>query len=105
LGRTNGKPNTELGRRDEHDLYTLESVVSKAESPAVRFELKTISSFGVFPEPVRSLEVVTKVLMYDGLKLLDPTVVTLFLDWRRMIIMQKHIPRTGLVCAVGVRSR
>jgi len=82
--------------------------VTKAESPAVPSELKTITSFDVFVEPavyeLRSLEAAMKVLTYDGLMLPDSTTITLFPSWRRMIIVQKHIPRTGVVCTVGVRS-
>jgi len=99
----NEKLSTKLGLKDKHDLYTLEVVVSKVESSTVRFGLKTISSFGAFTEPevyeFCSLEAVLKLLAYDadGLVLPDPTTVVLFLSWRRMIIMQKAIPRMGLV--------
>jgi len=59
----------EKARKGEYSLYTLEAVVSKVESSTVHFEVKTISSFGVFMEPavyeLRSLEVAMKLLTYD----------------------------------------
>jgi len=98
----------ELGGRDNYDSYTFEVVVSKVESSTVRFELKTMSSFGEFVEPavyeLFSLEAALKLLTYDGLVFPDPTTVVLLRSWRRMIIMQKEIPRTGLVYVVEVRS-
>jgi hypothetical protein len=89
--------------------YTLEAVESKVESKVesstVRLELKTISSFCVFVEPAVyelcsldcPFEAVLKLLKYDGLALPDPTTVVLSRSCRRMVIMQKAIPRTGLV--------
>ena len=95
----NGKPSTKKRREW---CYTFEPAVSKVESSTVCFELKTMTSFGEFVEPrwdeLCSLEAVLKLLTNDGLELPDPATVVLLRSWRRMIIMQKEIPRTGLVC-------
>jgi len=92
--------------RSDHDIYTFEAVASKVESSTVRFELKTMSSFGALTEPeayeLCSLEAVLK--LYGGLELPDPTTVVVPRSWRRMIIMQKEIPRIGLVCVMRVMS-
>jgi len=76
------------------------------ESSTVRFELKTMSSFGAFAEPeayeLCSLEAVLK--LYGGLEWPEPTTVDVLRSWRRIIIIQKEIPRTGLVCVMREMS-
>ena len=95
-------PNERNRARLRH--HTFEAVASKVESSTVRFELKTMSSFGVLTEPevyeLCSLEAVLK--LYGGLEFPDPTTVAVPRSWRRMIIMQKEIPRMGLVCVMRV---
>jgi len=95
-------------RRGGYSFYTVGAVVSKVGSLTVRFELKTISSFGAFGEPavsgLCSLGATLKLLTHGGLALPNPITAALFRSWRRMIIMQKEIPRTGLVCAVGMMN-
>lgn len=90
---------TKTRGKGDYDLYTFEVVASKVESSTVLFELKTMSSFGAFAEPevyeLCSLEAVLK--LYGGLELPDPTTVV-FRSWRRMVIIQKEIPRIGFVC-------
>ena len=88
------------------DLYTFEAVASKVVSSTVRFELKTMSSFCTFVEPavyeLCSLEAVLK--LNGGLEFPDATTVVWLRSWRRMIIMQKEIPRTGLVWVTRIMS-
>lgn len=79
-------------------------VASKVELSTVRFGLKTMGSCGMFEESdceLCSLEAVLKLPTYDCLGVSDPITVFLSRSWRRMIIMQKEIPRTGLVCVAG----
>ena len=87
--------------------YTLEKAESKVVLSMVCLELKTMGSFCVFVEPVQcefslscSPEPALKLLKYDGLELPDPIVVPLSRSCNRIVIMQKAIPRTALVCMV-----
>ena len=75
------------------------------ESSTVCFELKTMISFRTSMWPAvydeGPPEGALMSLRYDDLALPDPTTVA-FLRWSRMVIMQKEIPRMGLVCIVRV---
>ena len=51
------------------------------------------------------LAVAFKSPRYDGLGFPGPTRVVFFQGWRRIIIIQKEIPRMGSVCVVGVGDR
>ena len=83
--------------------------MSKMGPSTVRFELDAVSSFGVFSEPAVckpcSLVAVLKLPRYDGFAFPDLIMAILSRSWRRIMIIQKEIPRIGLLCIVGALSR
>jgi hypothetical protein len=95
-----------MRRSNGYYFYTLEVVVSKVESPTVCFELKTMILFRMSMWPAvydeGPPEGASTSLRYDDLALPDPTTVAFLRSWSRMVIMQKEIPRMGLVCIVRV---
>jgi hypothetical protein len=106
FSKLGGKSSRKMRRSNGYYFYTLEVVVSKVESPTVCFELKTMILFRMSMWPAvydeGPPEGASTSLRYDDLALPDPTTVAFLRSWSRMVIMQKEIPRMGLVCIVRV---